>query len=161
MAHSQNKGKELGSKVSGLSKRPFPLQYAQEIWAVEACILGNPDTSAVCTNAVKHMRQALQKHGLIKEVGVSIIKEQTYYMYVHFDWPPLSKVAIEALSGAFAGLQLLSLDLMNPFTMQGKPRDGVEQKYADFALGQIRNNQHEFVQTCVSGRSFYKFVQAS
>lgn len=161
MADNKDKGKRVGPKTAvleaRLKKQPFPLQYAQEIWAVEACILGAPTPMAVGQNVVKRMKETLGKNGLIKEIGVSITFRQTYYVYVHFDWPPTSKVAIEALSSAFAGLQLLSLDLLNPFTIQGKPRDDIEQKHADFALEQIRNNQHEFVKTCANGRSFYKY----
>ena len=151
----------MGSKTAvleaRLKKKQFPLQYAQEIWAMEASILGDPAPMAVGQNVLKCMNATLGKTGLIKELGVSIVREQTYYVYVHFDWPPPSKIAIEALSSAFAGLQLLSLELLNPFTMQGRPRDGIDQKFADFALIQIRNNQHEFVKTCASGRSFYRW----
>jgi len=159
VAAGEDQRKDMGSKApvpSELKSKPVPIRWAQDVWAVEAFILGIPTTKHVADNAFKLIEKSLGKKGVIKEVGCSLTSNNNYYLYVHFDWPPEASDVIHALSGAFANLSLTSLDLLNPFSMKGRPKDMIAQKYADFALQQIRDNQQQFVRTCVSGRSFYK-----
>ena len=125
-----------------------------EIWGLEAYFLEDIPSAEVARSVYGNVSSILGKRGLVKEVGVSIITHTTYFVYVQFDWPPDSIYAIEALQRAFDGFKVLRCDLMNPFSVQGKPVESVDMSRSEVALAQIKQNQQMFKQLATSGRDF-------
>lgn len=88
--------------------------------------------------------------GSLAEVGCSSIDSQTYKVYVEFEFPPESRLAIEALSHAFDGFQTMLVQLLNPYHKETiAPLHDMEE-----AVRQITNNQIGWKREVTAGKHF-------
>ena len=148
------------------SEKKFPLQYAMEIWGIEAFFLTPTPCMQVAQKVKQKIEKSLGKNGTLQQVGVSILSKNThsldyeskfgsvYAIYVKFEVPPPAKVALQILSDCLSDLNILRADVMNPFSNGEDSTDDCDMKTVDTALKKLKQNQQNIKQRVTEGAEF-------
>lgn len=130
------------------------LRFAMEIWGLTARMGEDYSSQFVADKISTNVNRYLGKNGSVMEVGCSTNGGFTYDIYVHFEFPPTTEHAIDALMNSCQGLEVMSLYLTNPFSKTSKVHKGVGMETLDMALKQIKDNQDQIKRTVTEGRDF-------
>ena len=101
---------------------PLDLRFAMDTWGLAVRLAEEATTWIVADRVMKNVVKAIGTRGSVLEVGCGVTAG-TYHIYVFFNFPPLPKDAIEALSDCCEGLVPVYQALKSPFSKPMVPFD--------------------------------------
>ncbi len=142
--------------LTPLKKKPFPLHHALEVWGLELFMVDISPTLYVAQKMLDLLQVALsheKQRGVVQEVGCSCL-HQSYNLYIRFSVPPTPAVVIKIIGRAIHKFEVLSVHMVNPFTMSPSKEDSCDFKGIDAALAKIKQNESDIIRKVTEGREF-------